>query len=84
MTQLDLKNRDFYDSLTEEERKKFIKEAMKEAFKEYVNEKAQQFGRWSIRTLAFMALAALIFFILNVNGWQHIPQVEAGKTAIHP
>ena len=66
-----------------EERKKFIKDAMKEAFKEYLEEKTTQFGKWSMRTI-FAAvfssvLVALIYFVLTINGWQHIPAVAHGS-----
>lgn len=65
----------------QEERKKFIKDAMKEAFKEYLDEKTRQFGKWSLRTIAILALAALVYFILSMNGWQHVP-VPAHATEI--
>jgi hypothetical protein len=56
-----------------QERKKFIKEAFKEALKEYMDEKTQQFGKWSIRTLFAALVVALLYFVLAINGWQHIP-----------
>ncbi len=56
-----------------EDRKKFIKEALKEAFKEYMDEKIQSFGKWSLRTLAAAIIMALLYFLLTINGWQHIP-----------
>ena len=59
-----------------EERKRFIKDAMKEAFKEYLEEKTTQFGKWSLRTIFAAVLVALIYFVLTMNGWQHIPSVS--------
>ena len=59
-----------------EERKRFIKDAMKEAFKEYLEEKTSQFGKWSLRTIFAAVLVALIYFVLTMNGWQHIPSVS--------
>ena len=58
-----------------EDRKKFIKDAMKEAFKEYLEEKTAQFGKWSLRTIFAAVLVALIYFVLTINGWQHVPAV---------
>lgn len=66
------------DRRDQDERKKFIKEAMKEAFKEYVDEKVRQFGKWSLRTIAVAVLAALLYFILSINGWQHVPPAAHG------
>ena len=40
------------DRRDQEERNKFIKDAMKEAFKEYLDENTQQFGKWSIRAIS--------------------------------
>ena len=62
-----------------EERKKFIKDAMKEAFKEYLEEKTSQFGKWSIRTIFAAVLVALVYFLLAMNGWQHVPVVAHGS-----
>ena len=62
-----------------EERKRFIKDAMKEAFKEYLEEKTSQFGKWSLRTIFAAVLVALIYFVLTINGWQHVPAVAHGS-----
>jgi len=45
------------------------KEALKEALKEWLDEKFAELGRWSFRTLSALALGALVFFILKMNGW---------------
>lgn len=45
------------------------KEALKEALKEWLDEKFAHFGRWSFYTIAAMGLAALMYFILGLNGW---------------
>lgn len=58
------------DRRYDEERKKFFKEAVKEAMKEWLDEKAQCFGRWGIMTILAAALVALIYFILTMSGWQ--------------
>ncbi len=59
-----------------DDRKKFIKDAMKEAFKEYLEEKTSQFGKWSLRTIFAAVMVALVYFMLAINGWQHIPSVS--------
>lgn len=45
------------------------KEALKEALKEWLDEKYAAFGKWSFRTLSVLALGALVYFILYMNGW---------------
>jgi len=62
-----------------QDRKQFIKDAMKEAFKEYLEEKTTQFGRWSMRTIAAALVVALIYFVLSINGWQHVPVTAHGS-----
>ena len=46
-----------------------IKEALKEAIKEWMDDKVLQFGKWSIVTLACSGIFALAYFILSVNGF---------------
>lgn len=48
-----------------------IKEAMKEALKEWLDTQFAAFGRWSAYTLSAAALVALVYFILTINGWKH-------------
>ena len=45
------------------------KQALKEALKEWLDERFASFGKWSFGTIAAIALAALTYFILQVNGW---------------
>lgn len=47
------------------------KEAMKQAIKEWLDERFNQFGRWTFNALAAAFFAALIYFVLKMNGWQH-------------
>lgn len=47
-----------------------MKQAVKEALKEWLNDKFTTFGKWSMTSLAAIALAALVYFILRMNGWQ--------------
>lgn len=56
-----------------EARKRFLKDAFKEAIKEYLDEKTQVFGKWSLRSLGVAVIVALLYFVLSVNGWHHFP-----------
>lgn len=46
-----------------------IKEALKEAIKEWMDDKVLQFGKWSLYTLACSGIFTLAYFILSVNGY---------------
>lgn len=50
-----------------------MKAAVKEALKEWLNERAAVVGWWSISMLAAAALAALVWLILAAHGWR-VPQ----------
>lgn len=63
-----------------DDRKKFIKDAMKEAMKEWLDEKITIFGRWSLRSLGAALIVALIYFVLTINGWGHVPSVTPPPT----
>lgn len=45
------------------------KDAVKQALKEWLDEKLAEFGWWSIKTLAAGALVAGFYFYLAANGW---------------
>ena len=45
------------------------KEALKEALKEWLDEKFAEIGRWSFMTITALVLGALVLFILKMNGW---------------
>jgi hypothetical protein len=45
------------------------KDALKEALKEWLDEKFSQFGKWSAGGIMVAVLGALTYFILQVNGW---------------
>lgn len=51
--------------------KEEVKQATKEAIKEWMDEKFAQLGVWSMRTILIAALGALTYFILGANGWHH-------------
>ncbi len=46
-----------------------MKKALKEALKEWLDDKFAVFGKWSMSALAAAGLAALVYFILSINGW---------------
>jgi hypothetical protein len=46
-----------------------IKDALKQALKEWLDEKVASFGWWSIRTAGIFAFAGLIYLILILHGW---------------
>jgi hypothetical protein len=46
-----------------------IKEALKQAIKEWMDEKVLLFGKWSLGTIASAGVFALAYFILSVNGF---------------
>lgn len=52
-----------------DEQKEIVKEAAKDAIKEWLDAQFATFGKWSMAALASMALAALVYFILINSGW---------------
>ena len=50
-------------------RKSEIKQIVKDAIREWLDEQATKFGRFSIRFIATAALGALAYFILINQGW---------------
>ena len=46
-----------------------MKDAAKEAIKEFLDEKFSAFGKWSAASIACLGLAAFVYFILWANGW---------------
>ncbi len=49
--------------------KEVAKDAAKDAIKEFLDEKFAAFGKWSMASIGAMCLAALVYFILLMNGW---------------
>jgi hypothetical protein len=56
----------------DEEQKRLMKQAIKEGIKEWLNEIYTEFGRWSLKALGALALAALLYFMLKMNGWAKV------------
>lgn len=46
-----------------------IKRITKEALKEWLDDKFQQFGKWTLGGIIAAGLFALVYFILSLNGW---------------
>lgn len=55
--------------MAEEEQRELIKNAAKDAIKEWLDDQFAKFGKWSMAALASAALAALVYFILTASGW---------------
>ncbi len=49
--------------------RKLLKAALKEAIKEWLDEKFAQFGRWTFFGFCSVAFAGMVYFILWANGW---------------
>lgn len=49
--------------------KEEMKEATKEAIKEWLDDQYRAFGKLSMFTILGAALCALLYFILRTNGW---------------
>jgi hypothetical protein len=66
MTELKKKLEPLTDNMTEKE----IKDVMKSAITEWMDDKFLAFGKWTAIGVAAMALAALTYFILTHSGWK--------------
>lgn len=59
------------------------KEAVKEALKEWLDEKFIELGKWSFGALFALILATMIYFILWANGWHNetvpVPNQHSNK-----
>jgi hypothetical protein len=47
-----------------------VKDAMKEAIKEWLDDKFISFGKWSAMSVGALGIAALLWLILKSQGWQ--------------
>ena len=45
------------------------KEVLKEALKEWMDEKFATFGKWSMGSIAAIFLAIIVYFWLTTHGW---------------
>lgn len=46
-----------------------VKLALKEALKEWLDEKYAEIGKWTLHGLLAAGVVALAYFILTTNGW---------------
>lgn len=46
-----------------------VKEALKEALRDWLDEKFMLFGKWSAVGLATLMFGALVYIILRTQGW---------------
>lgn len=53
--------------------KEVTKQALKEAMKEWMDEKYAEIGRWSVGAIGVLAIGALAYFIMVSQGWRHGP-----------
>lgn len=55
--------------MSAQDEKEVMKAAMKEALREWLDEKYATFGRFSLHGLAAAGLGAVAYFVLILNGW---------------
>ena len=55
---------------TAAEKRDDMKDAFKEALKEWLDEKYATVGKWSMRGIASMILVALTYIALQLAGWK--------------
>ena len=48
---------------------KEMKDAIKEALKDWMDDKFTQLGKWSLGVIVAAVLVAIVYFILWSNGW---------------
>lgn len=53
-----------------EDNKRVVKEAFKEALKEWLDEKFTDFGKWSLGGIAALILSLIVYMILVTHGWR--------------
>lgn len=54
----------------EEERKVLYKEAVKEALKEWTEQKYIELGKWTFRGMCAMLLGTVVYIWLGAHGWK--------------
>jgi len=58
-----------------EEHKELMKQAIKEAAREWLDDVYRTFGKWGLRAVGAAFVVALLYFILTLNGWSHVPSL---------
>jgi len=59
------------EDLTEEQRKKVIKEAVKEAIKEWLEKEFALFGKWSFFGILAMFFSLMVYAWFYFGLWKH-------------
>lgn len=49
-----------------------MKEALKQALKEWLDDKFAEFGRWTMGAFLAALIGAIVMFILHMNGWREV------------
>lgn len=52
--------------------KELVKEALKDGLKEWMNEKFQDVGKWTVYAALALMFGGLVYFVLMLSGW-HAP-----------
>ncbi len=55
--------------MSDDENKRLVKEAMKEAYKEVLEKNYAEVGRWTVRGVVLAALALLLYLVAIKSGW---------------
>lgn len=50
-----------------------LKEAFKEAVREWIDEKFATFGKWTATTLGVVIFGWVIYGIISISGWHRLP-----------
>jgi hypothetical protein len=61
---------------------KEIKEAMKAAIREWLDDKFAEFGRWSFGAVLAALVAAATIFVLHMNGWHQETEKIIGNAPL--
>lgn len=56
------------EAIDQLQRREF-KALVKEAIKEWLDEQTNKVGKWSLRIIVGLILAALVYFVLTQHGW---------------
>ena len=64
---------DRLNALERLDHERIYKEAVREALKEWLDEKFTLVGKWTVNSVLAVMLAAIVYFVLAFNGWKHSP-----------
>lgn len=62
---------DRLNALEKIDHERIYKEAVREALKEWLDEKFTLVGKWTVNSVLAVMLAAMVYFVLAFNGWKH-------------